>query len=113
MRGEPTGEPATSDLPESLQSYFWDCDVGRLSWAASRTTIMKRLLQSGGMDAIAWLRERMSDEEIRDFIVRRHGRGLEPRRLRFWSVLLEIPRAQVDEWIAVARSNPWNQRTHR
>lgn len=106
------GERTTHELPESLRGYFWDYDADRLSWDRSRNTIVKRLLQSGGMDAVAWLRAHMSDEEIRDFIVHRRGRGIEPRRLRFWSVVLGIPRIQVDGWIAVAQSNPWNQRTH-
>ncbi|MGH7458900.1 MAG: DUF6922 domain-containing protein [Longimicrobiaceae bacterium] len=106
-------EPASNQLPESLRGYFWDYDADRLSWDGSRNTIVKRLLQSGGMDAVAWLRAQMSDDEIRDFIVRRRGRGMEPRRLRFWSLVVGIPRVQVDGWIAVARSNPWNRRTHR
>lgn len=64
------------------------------------------------MDAVLWLRTRRSDAEIRDFIVRRRGRGIEPRRLRFWSVVVGIPHADVDEWIAAARTNPWSRRTH-
>jgi len=54
----------------------------------------------------------MSDDEIRDFIVRRRGRGIDPRRLRFWGLLVGVPRHEVDEWIAAARHNPWHDRTH-
>jgi len=64
------------------------------------------------MDAVQWLREHMSDEEIRDFLARRRGRGISPRRLRFWGLVLGIPRNKVDEWIAAARANPWHRRTH-
>lgn len=103
------GAPA---LPRFLRRYFWDHDPNRLSWERSRSTIVGRLLQSGGLDAIAWLRVMMSDDEIREFIVHRGGRGIEPRRLRFWSVIVDIPPAQVDEWIRAKRKDPWEQRTH-
>jgi hypothetical protein len=102
----------TTDLPERLRGYFWDYDADHLTWRGSRHTIVLRLLQSGGMDAVQWLREHMSDEEIREFLVRRRGRGISPRRLRFWGLVLGVPRSQVDEWIAVARANPWHRRAH-
>ncbi len=98
-------------LPDHLQGYFWEYAGEDLDWERNRHTIVLRLLQSGGMDAVIWLRSRMADHEIRDFIGRRQGRGLSPRRLRFWALLLDLPRTTVDRWIAVARGNPWNQRT--
>lgn len=104
---------ATVDLPDELKDLFWDHDLERLSWERSRHTIVFRLLEKGGMQAVHWLRRRLSDEEIRDFIVRRRGRGISPRRLRFWSLLVDIPRPDVDEWVETARRNPWHNRTHR
>lgn len=111
-RVEMADQQSTTGLPESLRGYFWDYDAERLTWNGSRHTIVLRLLQSGGMDAVRWLREQLSDEEIREFLVRRRGRGLSPRRLRFWGLVLDIPRRQVDEWITAARANPWHRRTH-
>ncbi len=104
-------EQATVELPEELIACFWDYDPHQLSWERSRHTIALRLLEKGGMHAVLWLREHMSDEEIREFIALRRGRGISPRRLRFWSLLVGIPRGDVDEWIETARSNPWHRRT--
>lgn len=104
---------ATPELPDELRGFFWDYDTDQLWWEDSRHTIVLRLLEKGGMQAIRWLRQRMTDEEIRDFIVRRRGRGISPRRLRFWSLVVEIPRHDVDEWIETARRNPWQTRTRR
>lgn len=104
---------ATLDLPDELRGFFWDYDIDRLSWEDNRHTIVFRLLEKGGMQAIRWLRQHMTDEEIREFIVRRCGRGISPRRLRFWSLLVDIPRHDVDEWIETARRNPWQTRTRR
>lgn len=104
---------ATLELPDELRAFFWDYDTDRLSWERNRHTIVLRLLEKGGMHAVRWLREHMSDGEIREFIVRRRGRGISPQRLRFWSLLVDIPRREVDEWIETARRNPWQKRTHR
>lgn len=106
-------ERTTLDLPDQIRAYFWDYDPERLSWERSRHTIVFRLLEKGGMHAVRWLRERVSDDEIREFIVRRRGRGISPPpRLRFWSLVVGIPRHDVDEWIATARRDPWHNRTH-
>ncbi|MEX0893515.1 MAG: hypothetical protein WEB88_15220 [Gemmatimonadota bacterium] len=103
-------EPAQVRLPESLLSHFQEYDSATLSWPHSRHTIVLRLLQAGGLEAVLWLREHMTDEEIQDFITRRSGRGIEPRRLRFWGVILDIPRQQVDDWVAEAHADPWQRR---
>lgn len=103
--------PSEATIPQEIQDYFWDYDLGQLSWDGARPTIVLRLLQAGGLQAMLWLRTRLTDDEIRDFIVRRRGRGLDPRRLRFWAVMVGLPKHQVDEWIAAIQANPWHQRT--
>jgi hypothetical protein len=116
MREHPGQEPlmpnedTTTELPAAFREYFWEYSAEDLTWERSRHTIVLRLLQSGGMNAIAWLRCRMSDAEIREFIERRQGRGISPRRLRFWALVLGIPRERVDGWIVSAQHNPWHQR---
>ncbi|MDT8437033.1 MAG: hypothetical protein RRA92_09800 [Gemmatimonadota bacterium] len=101
----------TAGVPERLRRYFWDVDPDRLSWETGRAAIIRRLLNSGGMDAIAWLRFRVSDEDLREFVLQRDGCGLSPRRLRFWGLVLDIPADLVDAWVADARRNPWYRRT--
>lgn len=105
-------DPTATELPEQLREYFWDYNPDQISWDRNRHTIILRLLARGGMPSIRWLRKHMSDDEIREFIIRRRGRGIDPRRLRFWSVLVGIPGPDVDEWIEGARRNPWHSRTH-
>ena len=106
-------DQAILDLPENLRALFWDYDPQRLSWERSRHTIILRLLEEGGLQAVGWLRERMTDEQIRAFIVRRRGRGIAPPRLRFWALLVGIPGVDVDQWIEAAHLNPWHRRTQR
>ena len=101
---------STAELPDHLRRYFWDHDPSQLSWDHSRHTIVRRLLESRGWDAVRWLRARMGDDELREFLERRLGRGMSPKRLRFWALVLSLPRELVDEWIAAQQSNPWTRR---
>lgn len=101
---------APSSLPESLHRYFWDYEPTSLSVDDDRHTVVLRLIQVGGLDGMTWLLREIGPEDLRDFIIRRQGRGISPPRLRFWGLILDIPRSQVDEWVAIAQDNPWLRR---
>lgn len=47
------------------------------------------------------------------FIRKRQGRGLDPKSLRFWGLLLDLADAELDAWIAAATQTPWERRTAR
>jgi hypothetical protein len=100
-------------LPDPLRKYFPEYDAGRLTWEEDRHTILRRLLESGGWDAVTWLRAHASDEELRDFIEDRRGRGIAPRRLRYWGLVLQLPRERVTAWILAQQATPWGRRTAR
>lgn len=98
-------------IPDHLRQYFWEYDPARLSLDESRHTILLRLLQEGGLDAVQWLRQNATDDEIRTLLIRRRGRGIDPKRLRFWALMLNLPDSQVDDWIIAQQSSPWARRT--
>lgn len=98
-------------IPDHLRQYFWEYDPAHLSLDGNRHTILLRLLQEGGLDAVQWLRQNVGEDEIRTMLIRRRGRGINPKRLRFWALLLDLPNSRVDDWIAAERSSPWNRRT--
>jgi hypothetical protein len=99
-------------LPQFVQDIFWDVDRSQVSWERNRDFITRRVLMKGGWNAIRWLRSKLGDDELRHWIIERKGRGLEPRQLRFWQLVLDIDPAEVDRWIAASASNPWIQRLH-
>lgn len=98
-------------LPSVCRRFFWDYDPDQLSWPGSRDTIVRRLLEVGNLESLSWLRSHMTDAELRNFIRQRQGCGLEPRHLRFWGVVLDIPPEEIDAWLTEAHENPWYRRT--
>ncbi len=94
-------------LPPELHHLFWDCDPVSLDLQQHRNFIVRRILDRGNWDTVVWLRRNLGDAEIRDWFLRKDGGGLEPRKLRFWGLLLDLPRDKVDKWVYKARSLPW------
>lgn len=107
-KAQPRGGSAR--LPESLRAYFWDYAFDGLSWESDRELIVRRLLTNGSWEAITWLRKRIGDGALRKWLIAHQGRGLSPRQLRFWSLVLGLPARRANAWTLAARTNPWNQR---
>jgi hypothetical protein len=100
-------------LPAHLKCVFWDYRFDQLSWERDRDLVIARVLQRGDWEAIQWLRTSVPADELRQWILSREGRGLDARRLRFWELVLQLPRRRVNRWMQVLRQNPWEQRAYR
>jgi hypothetical protein len=100
-----------SGLPEALRPLFWDHDFDALSWHRDRDFIIGRILAAGTWESIRWLRARIGDCGVRDWILRHAGRGLTPQQLRFWELVLGLPQQEVDAWLAREGRQVWDRRT--
>ncbi len=102
---------ALSDpMPEFLRPFFWDVDFDALRWEPYQDFIVRRVLQSGSWEAVCWLKRGLGDAWLRDWLLRHKGARLDPRRLRFWQVVLHLPERSVDRWLASAQNIPWMHR---
>ena len=97
-------------LPRRLRPYFWDYAFARLSWHADRDLIIGRILAVGDWDSLRWLRRRLPDAELRNWLEQRRGAGLSNRQLRFWELILELPRRKVNAWLAKPGRQIWEGR---
>jgi len=97
-------------LPPCVRELFWEYDKRKISWRTDRKLIIDKILANGGWDAIVWLRKRMSPEEMREWFLRTKGRALDPPRLRFWELKLDLPHRLVNGWIRTMMQNPWHRR---
>ena len=111
----PARDPQAPELqlPREFKSLFWDCDFQALDLRKHRSFVIRRILDRGDSDAFAWLRKTLGDNAIRDWLLQKKGGGLDPPKLRFWELILDLPSETVNEWIRKARENPWHRRTGR
>lgn len=109
---KPEDQPVQAEgrLPSWLSSYFWDYSFAKLSWEADRDLITRRLLTEGSWEAVTWLRKHLGDDGLRHWLIAHRGRGLSPRQLSFWSLILNLPSKEVAAWIHTSRNSPWSQR---
>jgi hypothetical protein len=98
------------DLPIELKALFWEYDFESLSWKRDSHFITKRVLTHGGLWAWDWLRDRIGDAGLRDWILENNGVGMEPRRLRYWELILDLPAEEVNRWIALQSNSSWGRR---
>ncbi len=99
-----------SPLPLAIKSLFWDINFESLSWENHHNFIIGRLLQSGDWDSLLWLRSQVGDNEVKRWIVNHKGRGLSPRQLRFWELVLGLDPPMINEWIRAIQKSPWEKR---
>jgi len=109
-RTVPAPGPPRHPLPEELRALFWDQDFDRLRWPEDADAVTARILAVGGFAAMAWLRRTVGDAGLREWIVRRQGRGIDGRRLRYWQIILDLPAAEVDRWLRAPGRRIWEAR---
>lgn len=101
---------SSESLPQTLKPYFWDYPFAKLSLKTDRDLIIRRILSSGSWEAVTWLKKKIGNENLKAWLITHQGRGLSPRQLRYWGLVLELPRREVNNWVNSARENPWGKR---
>lgn len=100
-------------LPAFVRSLFWDCDRRTVCWREHKDFVIGRVLGSGTWEAVQWLRKQLGDSAVREWLLCRRGRGLSPRQVRFWELVLDLPRREVDAWLRDEARQVWDQRIRR
>ena len=93
-----------------LETIFWDVDIASLSWDENRDFIIRRILTHGNLDMLRRLRFRIGDSGLVDWFALHQGKGLSPRQLRYWQVILNIPKDTIDPWINRSKNSLWYRR---
>jgi len=102
-----------ASIPRRFREFFWDYPFSRLSWNSDRDLIILRVLSVGDWNAVQWLWRRLGNDELRSWIERRRGAGLNPRQLRFWELVLDLPKPLVDKWLQAPGRQTWDRRARR
>jgi len=99
-------------LPENMCLLFPEYGFGDLSWEQDRDLVTARVLAEGTWDDMMWLRKTAGDDALREWMVKRRGAGIDRRRLRFWELILDIPRRKVNAWLRDPARQVWDSRIH-
>lgn len=93
-----------------ITKFFWDVDGKDLSWEKHPDFIIRRILQFGDFNAVRWLRLQMGDRALQKWLIQHNARGLSPRQIRYWSLILDIDALLADHWVKTARESIWEKR---
>jgi hypothetical protein len=103
----------SASLPAMMRPLFWEYNFRSLSWEKDRNLVVSRILSSGAWQTVCWLRTRMGDADLAQWIIRRRGRGLSAKQLRFWELVLDLPHDEVDVWLVNGDQTYWQRSGER
>lgn len=80
-------------IPKHLSLLFWDANLEIFDPTAYPRYTIERVLEYGDQEAVAWMRQMFTEEQILDVI--RTDRNLTPLSANFWALLFNIPAREV------------------
>ena len=75
-------------IPQYLRTLFWDTNVDNFNPAEFPEYTVTRILEYGDRDAVTWLRQTFSEEQI--IRVLRTERRLSRKSANFWALIYGI-----------------------
>jgi hypothetical protein len=80
-------------IPQELRQYFWDIDIESFDPQDHPEYSIERILELGDSEAVEWLEEQFSEEQIKEVI--RTNRRLSKKSANFWALVYHIPSEEV------------------
>jgi len=80
-------------IPNYLHPFFWDIDVQSFDPQAHPEYTVERILELGDPEAVRWLKEEFSGEQIKAVI--KNDRRLSAKSATFWALVYNIPAHEV------------------
>ena len=76
-------------IPSNLRAFFWDIDTDSFDPQSHGEYTIERILELGTPEAVAWLEEQFSEDQIKAVI--RSARRLSAKSATFWALVYQIP----------------------
>lgn len=80
-------------LPKFLEKYFWDVEFEKINFRKRKVYILKRILEYGDEEAVAWMRQNFKKIEINNALC--NFRGYSLKTANFWAFILNIKKEDV------------------
>lgn len=96
------------DIPGNHAQILWDVDEASISLEEHAEFLIGRVLASGSLAQVDWLRKYYGDKRIREVLVAPGGvRHLSARDVQHWTVVLGLPEDWADRVIGEKLASPW------
>ena len=82
-----------SDIPEHINKYLWDVNVGELSLEKHSKFIIERVLEYGDLDTIKWLENVYSKDIITNVLIK--SKRISPKTGSLYALYFDIPRESL------------------
>jgi hypothetical protein len=88
-------------IPQSVKVCLWSYDVDMIDFSLPdhRTLVIKNVLNRGTSEAISWIRENFSENEIADVIKKSSVSDWSKKSLALWSLLFNVRPAKQGRFI--------------
>ncbi len=80
-------------LPDFLRKYFWDVEFEKIEPANSKAFVLRRILNYGDEEAVAWMYKNFHPSEVRQCLS--DFRGYSQKSANYWALILDVPREEV------------------
>ena len=80
-------------IPGYLNPFFWDIPVADFDPKKNPEYTIARILDLGNPEAVAWLQQNFTEEEITKVI--RSERRLSAKSANYWALVYGIPTEQI------------------
>jgi hypothetical protein len=103
------------NVPESIAPLFYEYEPDSIDKAVHADVILHRIMERGDWQAMKWLLNTYTKEEISSFLERKGKNLLSPRELNYWALMCDIPSRERDRWVKELKEsrNEWRLRHSR
>jgi len=84
---------------KKLKHFFWEYDLKELDPIADEYLILKKVLMYGSVKDLKNFIGIFGKKKVKDFLLKTKGKGIDKRRLRFYEVIFDLPKREVDHWL--------------
>ena len=77
------------ELPRSVQTTLWSYNTNKLDVKRDKERIIQQTLNNGSLEAVEWLKQAYSKEELQDTIRQSSAGEWSKKSLNYWSLMLD------------------------
>ena len=88
-------------IPKSVRACLWSYDIDMMDFSLPehKMRIIQNVLNRGTSEAVSWIRENFSENEIADVIIKSNISDWSKKSLALWSLLFNVRPAKQGRFV--------------